>query len=150
MKNVSKEISVREWIRKFNNGDYNDGSFETQVNAGWYDWFCDDDELSERLKKMGNIINKITNDFILDNYYVWFKNNCPASDHPLYDDFRFEPLYDYDKNRDTYYFGVTCDDKRRKFKYDVFTARSGYETEFMTDEEDDLIEWINNFKIEEN
>ena len=53
---MSKKITVREWIEKFNNGDFEDESFKTQVSAGWYDWFCPNQSLTKRLKKMGNII----------------------------------------------------------------------------------------------
>lgn len=140
---MNENISVREWIKRFNNGDFDSKDRGVQCDAGWYDWFCSDSALAGRLKKMGNIIKSITNDFILDNYYVWFKNNCPASNHPLYDDFRFEPLFDYDKNRDKMYFGVQCDDKRREHKYEVFTARSGYKTEFAADDKKELIRIIN-------
>lgn len=139
-----EKISVREWIKKFNEGEFNSTDRCTQIRAGWYDWFCKDSALNNRLKKMGNIIKDITNDFILDNYYVWFKNNCPCVG-PLYDDFRFEPLFNYDENRDKMYFGVQVDDKRNEHKYEVFTARSGYEIEFVADNKRELIEVINNF-----
>lgn len=125
---MSKEITVREWIKKFNNGEFEDDSFQTQKDAGWYDWFCNTDSLSKRLKKMGNIIKDIKNDYILDNYYVWFKNNCPLS-YPLYDDFRFEPLDE--SKRDQEYFLVQCDHPYGdKSLYSIGTARNHYNVEF--------------------
>lgn len=106
------KITVKEWIEKFNNGEFDKADYETQCAAGWYDWFCSDYALAKRLKRMGNIIKEIKNDFILDNYYVWFNNNAPCC-YPLYDDFRFEPL-DKDKRerdekvRSKLYFVVQC------------------------------------------
>lgn len=138
---MSERISVREWIVKFNNGDFDSKDRSVQCDAGWYDWFCSDQALANRLKKMGNIIKDIKNDFILDNYYVWFKNNCPMIG-PLYDDFRFEPLDKQDNSRNLMYFGVACDDKRNEHKYEVFTARNGYHTEFVADNKRELLKVI--------
>ena len=130
-----KNLTVREWINNFNNGDYEAKDFETQCKAGWYDWFCSNDALSNRLKKMGNIIKDIKSDFILDNYRVWFKNNCPCL-YPLYDDFRFEPLNRdkedaSDEKRDCLYFCVQCGHPfGSEYMYEILTARNGYEVEF--------------------
>lgn len=74
-----KNITVREWIDKFNHGEFDNEDFKTQCAAGWYDWFCSTKSLAKKLKKMGNIIKDIKNDYILDNFRVWFKNNCPCS-----------------------------------------------------------------------
>ena len=137
-------INVREWIQKFNNGEFDNKDFDTQVKAGWYDWFCSEKSLSNRLKKMGNIIKDINNDYILDNYYVWFKNNCPMIGG-LYDDFRLEPLND--DLRDKLYFGVSCEDERNKNKYELFTARTGYKTEFVADNKKELLNIINNLQF---
>ena len=37
------KITVREWINKFNNGEFDKKDYKTQCNAGGYDWFCSDD-----------------------------------------------------------------------------------------------------------
>lgn len=123
-----ENITVREWIKEFNAGEFKAKDVDTQVEAGWRDWFCSDEALARRLEKMGNIIKDIKSDFILDNYRVWFKNNCPVI-YPKYDDFRFEPL---DKSkRDQLYFGVRCGHPYgSKHVYEIFTARAGYTEEF--------------------
>ena len=61
----------------------------------------------------------ITDPFILDNYYVWFKNNCPL-DGPLYDDARFEPLTG---ERGGKYFVVSLDSPHERFKWALIFPR---------------------------
>lgn len=66
-----RSITVREWINKFINGEFEAGDFDTQTKAGWNDWFCPKRELASRLKKMGNLIKNIENDYILDNFFLY-------------------------------------------------------------------------------
>lgn len=142
-----ENITVREWVEKFNNGEFDKKDRVTQCNAGWFDWFCSQDALSGRLKKMGNIIKDIKDDYILDNFRVWFKNNCPYN-HPLYDDFRFEPIKDNkedvdDKVRNQLYFGVQCGYPfGSEYMYEVFTARNGYSVEFQCEDKKEVLKVI--------
>ena len=90
---MKERISLSEWINNFLSGNYESQDVKTQIQAGWYDWFCKDSSLAIKTKKMGSIIKdvKAGGKVNLKDWYVWFKNNCPLNG-PLYDDFRFANL----------------------------------------------------------
>lgn len=111
------EMSVRQWQERFRAGDFSNRDRAVQCEAGWFDWFCRDEALAGRLKKLSSMVLGIKAPFILDNYYVWFKNNCPMAG-PLYDDVRFEPL---SGERDGEYFVVTLDCPHELAKWVLYT-----------------------------
>ncbi len=134
------ELSVRQWQEQFRAGAFNAQDRYTQCAAGWYDWFCQDHALAGRLKKIGRVVMGITDPFILDNYYVWFKNNCPLNG-PLYDDVRFEPL---SGARDGKYFVIALDSPHERKKWALVTERYGFDApEFDCRDIREMIRYVN-------
>lgn len=90
-----KNISINEFVKRFDLGEFDKEDVMVQVEAGWYDWFCKDSSLKNKTKMFGRIVRQLknSNKIDLDKDYVWFKNNCPLS-YPLYDDFRIADLED--------------------------------------------------------
>lgn len=86
-----------------------------------------------------------TYNYILDHYYVWFKNNCPLSG-PLYDDIRFEPLHG---DRSGKYFVVIRDSPHEAHKWTLYTGRHGFEQpEFTCGNVRDMLRHINSMAPE--
>lgn len=137
---MSHKISVRKWQEKYANGEFSAPDYSTQCNAGWYDWFCKTESLAGRLKRIAGIVTRICDPYILDNYAVWFKNNCPLQGN-LYDDVRFDPL---SGERNGRYFMVAVDSPHEDSRYALYTERSGFtEPEFETDERKSLVKYLN-------
>lgn len=84
-----EKMPIETFIRRFNAGEFIMPDRLTQVEAGWYDWFCRDSSLAKKTQKLGEKVKQIAASAKIDleNNYVFFKNNCPMRG-PLYDDFR--------------------------------------------------------------
>ena len=137
---MRENISVRQWQVLYRAGAFDSKDRAVQCEAGWYDWFCSDEALASRLKKIAPVVMGVTDPFILDNYYVWFKNNCPMVG-PLYDDVRFEPLTG---QRDGKYFLVAKDSPHRDDKWVLYTERHGFnEPEFRCANVREMIRYVN-------
>lgn len=143
-----QKISAQEWIEQFNDEKFTTNDFKTQVNAGWYDWFCRTESLRNKTYKMGNIIKKIKEGGKVDlkNWYVWFKNNCPMVG-PLYDDFRFADL-----ETAHVMFTIQIKSPWSKHRYSVYgripLGNGEYETHFEEplfecDHSRELVKWLN-------
>lgn len=83
-------FNVNTFVGKFLDGQFKDASVRTQIDAGWYDWFCRDNSLVSKTRSLGKKVIQLLPSSKVDgeNMYVFFKNNCPMVGG-LYDDFRF-------------------------------------------------------------
>ena len=137
---MRENISVRQWQTMYRMGAFSNKNTSVQIEAGWYDWFCQVESLAGRLKQIAPVVMGITDPFILDNFYVWFKNNCPLNG-PLYDDVRFEPL---SGERGGNYFLVIKDSPHEKSKWTLYTERYGFqEPEFQCGNVREMIRYLN-------
>ena len=137
---MGKQIKLTEWIQRFKSGEFEKPDTTTQINAGWFDWFCRDTSLANKTKKMGNIIKQIKpgGKVDLESSYVWFKNNCPLSG-PLYDDFR---IADIETNNNLIVVQIDC--FRNDSKYTVYERLDGFEKPvFQTNSSRELVKWLN-------
>ena len=141
---MKDRISINEWINKFLSGEFDSQDVRVQIQAGWYDWFCKDSSLANKTKKMGNIVRQVKRGgkVNLDDWYVWFKNNCPLNG-PLYDDFRFASLKTGDVQ-----FTIQincCWNKHRYAVYGRTPDGEGHWDEplFESDSLKDLVKWLN-------
>ncbi|MDG0889223.1 hypothetical protein [Paracholeplasma manati] len=137
---MDKQIKLSEWIQRFKSGEFEKPDTTTQINAGWFDWFCRDTSLANKTKKMGNIIKQIKarGKVDLETSYVWFKNNCPLSG-PLYDDFR---IADIENNNNLFVVQIEC--AWNDSKYTVYERLDGFEKPvFKTDSSRGLVKWFN-------
>ena len=135
---MAKEISVRQWQAKFRAGAFNSNDLDTQFQAGWEDF---GDPLNNKtVQNLAKVVMGITDPFILDNYSVWFKENCPAVG-PLYGDVRFHPLSGESGGK---YFLVILDSPHERMKWALTTERFGYGTpEFECKDVREMIKYIN-------
>lgn len=137
---MEKQITLSHWIQNFNQGEYDIKDTQTQIKAGWFDWFCKDSSLANKTKKMGNIIKQIKTGgkVDLETSYVWFKNNCPLNG-PLYDDFR---IADIETNNNLIVVQIDC--AWNDFKYTAYERLDGFEKPvFESNSSRELVKWLN-------
>ncbi|MDY0338282.1 hypothetical protein [Haploplasma axanthum] len=137
---TEKRISLKTWIERFNNNEFENENTNVQIEAGWYDWFCRDTSLKNKTKKMGQIIKQIKDGGKVDlnNMYVWFKNNCPMSG-PLYDDFRIANI-----NDGATQLLVQLDSPWEDTKYVVYSVDDFFDKPvLLTNSSRELVKWLN-------
>ena len=137
---TEKRISLKTWIERFNNNEFENENTNVQIEAGWYDWFCRDTSLKNKTKEMGQIIKQIKDGGKVDlnNMYVWFKNNCPMSG-PLYDDFRIANI-----NDGATQLLVQLDSPWEDTKYVVYSVDDFFDKPvLLTNSSRELVKWLN-------
>lgn len=54
---MDHKISIRELLKRYNEGEYKTNNVLKMCDAGWHDWFCKDEQLRTRLKPKERISN---------------------------------------------------------------------------------------------
>jgi len=77
---MAEKMNLIEWLNKWDQGGFTK-DVDSMIDAGWWDWFCQDSSLYNRTKKMIGIIRAAASSPLLDpkKTYVFFKNNAPLS-----------------------------------------------------------------------
>ena len=121
-------ISIREWIKNYNAGMYKAKDVHTQIEAGWYDWFCSDSALCNKTKRLAGKLKKLIGSprFDVDKTYVFFKNNCPMMGK-LYDDFRICLMDDAGDSRPLYTITPAVGHDKDFGKAEVWGRENGFE-----------------------
>jgi hypothetical protein len=135
---MSKNRTLYEWTKDWYAGKFSGTDRQTQCEAGWYDWFCKEASLAGRLKKLAGIVVKIANSpRIKNDWYVWFKNNCPCVG-PLYDDIRISSPKERDNE-----FVITVNDKREDAPVCVYAPSNDYKEPVFKGTRREVIKWFN-------
>ncbi len=141
---MSKEkLNLREQLSNFNSGKYLNPDVSTQINAGWYDWFCKDESLARKTKSLFGKLKQVINSpkiGSLEDKYVFFKNNCPM-DGSLYDDFRI-----CDKKTGDVIFTITPKSGHRSLKGagEVWGRENKFEGPLFSGSWLEIKNWFNN------
>jgi len=87
------KLTITEFLTKWDNNEF-DSSIPSMIEAGWYDWFCEDKSLFNRIKELVPKIKFMVKERYVNpnECYVWFKNNCPMNGS-TYDDFRISNIH---------------------------------------------------------
>jgi hypothetical protein len=81
-------MTMREFMREYDAGAFEDKSLKTMSAAGWRDWFCRDSSLKKKLDRLYPKVKKIAQSKKInpDTMCVFFQNCCPG-EGSLYDEF---------------------------------------------------------------
>lgn len=122
-----KKRTIAQSLELFEQGAFNSPDRATQIDAGWFDWFCKDTSLVNKTKKLYKKLKQIADSkkFDKNKTYVFFKNNCPMSGS-LYDSFS---ICDIKTGEVLYWVTPSCGHNGiSKRKAEVASRESEFET----------------------
>lgn len=135
-----EQKSLRQQLKEFEDGMYNNTDTIVQIDAGWYDWFCKDKQLARKTQTLYRKVKQIaeSSKINLDTMYVFFKNNCPL-DGTLYDDFRICSLETGDV-----IFTVTPKSGFRKDKgrSEIYGRENNFNGPIVVGSWEDIVQWF--------
>ena len=139
-----KQITLREWIAKYKNGEFtNNVTRKSLIAAGWLDWTSDLSEMAEYNIQIGEFLESIIDDYFLNTFYVYFKEVVPADNFkPPYIIIHLKPFI---KSIDFAEIIVVMNNVDEGVDYVVYTSKNDVDTtEFCTNELWELIAYFEN------
>ena len=120
---MRNEVSLRTWLARFNNRGFKAKDVGTQIEIGWYDWFCKDSSLANKTKRMGNIIKQFKEGgkITLEQHFVQFEKYSPLNGL-LYDDFRIAEI----ETNETV-FTVQINNSREEARFIIYGKMNNFE-----------------------
>ena len=134
---MADNINISTWLVKFVNGEFDAADVNTQIKAGWFDWFCSNESLVNRTEKLGKKVIQIAKGSKFDNdtSYVFFKNNCPMVGG-TYDSFS---VCDMDKGDVLFWIGSP---NAYSKKWEVFGPQNDFDTALVSGSWHDVKKWF--------
>lgn len=142
-----KQITLREWIAKYKNGEFTDNvTRKSLIAAGWLDWMSDFPEMAEYNIQIGEFLESIIDDYFLDTFYVYFKEVVPADNlKPPYIIIHLKPFI---KSIDFDEIMVVMNNVDEGVDYVVYTSQNDVDTtEYCTNELWELIAYFENVPL---
>jgi hypothetical protein len=89
MKKENEVTNLKQQLEAFDEGIFLDSEGKQSWCFCFWDWFCRDTSLKSKSEKLFKATKTFVRNMDIDteDYYVFFKNNCPVA-YSLYDDFR--------------------------------------------------------------
>src|SRR5690554_7029292 len=91
---MDTKITLRDWIQRFNNNEFEILDVKVQIDAGWYDWFCRDTSLKNKTKKMV----PVHIDIFAYGYDSYLARQSISDEIPLYNLIHADDIINIDKN----------------------------------------------------
>lgn len=122
------------WKEKYKKGHFK--NINSQIDAGWFDWYCSKKELVKKTKVLSEIILSLenSNKITLSNTYVLFSNHLRVNGSK-YDAISFFTLHDQKK-----FMIITIDSNI----FSVYLEKHQFTRDcFKTSSIQELIYWLN-------
>jgi hypothetical protein len=145
---MEKQVSIRQWLENYKAGKYDAKDVHTQIEAGWYDWFCSDKALAGKTRTLAGKLKSIlgSKKFDIEKTYVFFKNNCPCVGK-LYDDFRICKMDDKDDGRPLFTITPSCGHNSNLGVSEVWGQENDFQGPLVKGTWEDVKHWFKGVKV---
>lgn len=109
---MSKEYTIEQWIKHWDNNSFTNTT-DSMIDAGWYDWVCDNEELYNKTQTFIPTIKKLDKFIDTTSHIMFFKNcDCYSGDYDIIGildknenqkmtikfDYQFKPFFNFNED----------------------------------------------------